>query len=439
VTNFRLSNLRIIAPFSQPEFIEKGWIDISNGMIESIGHAKTPPSPDVQCIDMGGKTVLPGVINAHTHLYSSLAMGMPPPSVKPVNFTEILQRIWWKLDRGLDADSVLASFQVGLLQAIKSGVTTVIDHHSSPNFIDGSTHRLVDTAGAFGIRVATAFEISDRNGYLTFTRALDENLTAVHDFASKENVHPMIGIHASFTLSDTSLSTIRSALKNLSGTGIHIHVAEDKSDEDHACSLGYESVIKRLHHFDLLTDRSLIIHGIHLKRADADLLAEISASLVHCPTSNANNRVGSLSTEVILQLSAGLGTDGMQANLVKEAKTGSSIRSASHHGSGKSVNYIELLYRNNPVIAGQLFQQKIGKIESGYPADLAFYDYHPFTEITSGNWSAHLLSGMDEPSDVMTRGIFRVKDHQFKFGNEAEIRSHARLASRRLWDNMMRV
>ncbi|NQU68678.1 MAG: amidohydrolase family protein [Candidatus Marinimicrobia bacterium] len=434
-----LTNLRIINPFGDVEFIENGSIEISDGSIVSVGAELTDSAPDIQKIDMGGKTVLPGMINAHTHLYSSLALGMPPSQNNPVNFTEILKQVWWKLDRALDEDSTRASFQVGLLNALKNGVTTLVDHHSSQNFIDGSTRQLVELADAFGIRIATAFETSDRNGDDTFASGLDENLTAIHEFANREHIHPMLGLHASFTLSDKSLKAIGKELENLTGTGIHIHVAEDLADERDAKMKGYHSVIQRLDKFNLLNEHSLIIHGIHMEQTDIDLILKRGAQLVHCPTSNANNRVGNLSPLVVRKLNAGLGTDGMQSNMLKEAKEGTLIRSASLPGGVESVNYLQLLFQNNRTIAEKMFNQKLGKIESGYPADLVFYDYCPVTELNDTNWQGHALFGFESPTDVMTRGLFRIKNGKLAGIDENGIFNNAQSESRRLWQSMKNV
>ena len=439
MNNFLFTHVRIISPFCEREYIESGSIFVSNGEIHSINEYPDDPSYQGTKICMKGKTVIPGMINAHTHLYSSLALGMPSPNKNPINFPEKLKMIWWKLDRALDIDSTQSSYKIGLLNSIKNGVTTVIDHHSSQEFIDGSLSQLFDIASQFGIRISSAFEISDRNGSDTFSKALVENLSAIQLFTDFPDIHPMIGLHASFTLSDKSLKIIAAEINNLKGTGIHIHVAEDIADERDAKMKGYHSVIQRLTKFELLNDISLIVHGIHMKPTDIDLLTKLGTSMVHCPTSNANNRVGDLSMQTISRLSAGLGTDGMQTNMLSEAKEGTLIRSASLPGGVESVNYLALLFQNNPKIAQKLFNKKIGKLESGYSADLVFYDYAPATDLNSSNWQGHVLFGFDLPSDVMSNGVFLIKDHQFVNIDETEIKNEAKKESLRLWEKMKNI
>ena len=439
LNKYILSNLRIISPFSANRFIEHGYIVITGEKISAVGTGNPPDTADFNVYDMQGKTVLPGMINAHTHLYSTLALGMPAPSDPPVNFVEKLERVWWPLDRALDADSTRASFEAGLLDCLRSGVTTVIDHHSSQNFISGSLEILAEVAAAMGINVAAAFEITDRNGSAGFEAGLRENLEFFKRYQSHSALRPLIGLHASFTLSDQSLATIRQAMADDGSWGIHIHTSEDQADEVDARNRGYRSVIDRLSKFDLINENSLIIHGIHMLPEDVELLEELGAALVHNPTSNANNRVGVLSAATIATLSAGLGTDGMQANLLKEAKEGMLIRSNSLPGGAPNVDYLQLLFENNSRIAGKIFTNSLGRIQPGDRADLTLYDYQSRTEITEANYGAHLLFGFERPSDVICGGIFQIRDNKLLNLDEMEIKSAARIQSRKLWHKMNRT
>lgn len=434
-----LTHLRILRPFQNPEYIENGWIRIIDSRIAAFGKMPVKLDEDEFEINMGNKLVIPGMINAHTHLYSALAMGMPAPKHSPQNFVQILEEVWWKLDRALDAETTLASFQAGLLACLQAGVTTVFDHHSSPNFTKGSLKLLAETAHDFGIKVSTAFEVTDRNGPTFFQSGIEENLHAISEFKSNPAIHPMLGLHASFTLSDESLEMIRKVLEKHSDVGIHIHIAEDIADHHDSGARGYQSVVQRLSEYDLIHSNSLYAHGIHITPDDADVLFNAGANLVHNPSSNANNRVGILNGVTLEALGFGLGTDGMQANMLSEAKEGTLIRAGRLSGSAPNVDYIKLLFQNNPQIAGKLFGSPLGRIEPGTAADLAFYNYQPRTEFTAENWSAHLLFGLDLPCSVMTDGEFRLMDNEVVGMNEADILTNAQQASRRLWDAMEKM
>lgn len=434
-----LTNTRIIDPFGDIEYIENGYILIEDEIIVKIGVGSAPKIAVDEKIDLNGKTVLPGMINTHTHLYSALAMGMPSPNNIPTNFVEKLQEIWWKLDLALDKDSTKASFETGLLECLKCGVTTVFDHHSSPNFTSGSLELLANTAEEYGHNISIAFETTDRNGKEFFKSGLLENFKSFEKFQDFQYVHPLIGLHASFTLSDESLKTIYNKLKGFKRWGIHIHAAEDKADEKDAKSKGYESAIDRLYKFKLINEQCFIIHGVNSSEKDMKLLKNTSAMLVHNPTSNANNRVGMLPNSHISTMNAGLGTDGMRANMLEEAQQGTLIRSSHLQGGESSINYLELLFKNNPDIASRAFGRKIGHLSTGNQADLAIYDYQPSTTITKDNFAGHILFGFGQPTDVLSRGQYRMKNRKFIDVSERDIKTNAQKQSLKLWNKIQSI
>ncbi len=433
-----LNNCRIINPYGEAPFLENGSILIEEGLIKEIGVLDSSIQSD-ETFDLKGKTVLPGMINAHAHLYSALAVGMPFPKGNPTNFTEVLEQVWWILDLALNRESTKASFETGLIDHLRHGVTTVIDHHSSQTYVDGSLRLLAETAEKFGMNISGAFEMTDRNGVKTFQESLKENIRFHRAYTHSKSVRPLIGLHASFTLSDASLQTIADTLKDEANWGIHIHTSEDKADHLDAVNRGYKSTLDRLNRFGLLNENSLVIHGTHFNQNDLDVAKNTGAMLVHNPSSNANNRVGVTANDTIWELKSGLGTDGMQGNMLAEAKEGTLIRSGHLAGGETSVNYAELLFNNNPVLATRLFGRKIGKLDPGYTADLAIFDYSPRTDFNENNWIGHTLFGMAIPSDVMTNGIFRIRNNEFIDINEKELFINAEKQSQMLWDLMKKI
>ena len=433
-----LTHCRIVNPYGQISFLDNGFILIEDGLIKDVG-AMSPSIQGDETIDLSGKTVLPGMINAHAHLYSALAVGMPFPKGNPTNFTEVLEQVWWILDLALDKESTQASYESGLVDHLRHGVTTVIDHHSSQNYVKGSLNLLAESAEKLGINISGAFEMTDRNGENTFQESLEENISFHQSFNQSDTVRPLIGLHASFTLSDKSLQKIFDVLKNESNWGIHIHTAEDKADQLDAVNRGYKSTLDRLNHFGLLNENSLVIHGIHFVEEDFKMIQDTGAMLVHNPSSNSNNRVGMTPNNTINQYRSGLGTDGMQGNMLGEAKEGTLIRSGHLAGGESSVNYAELLFKNNPEIASKIFGRKIGKLDPGYAADLAIFDYSPRTDFNKNNWIGHTLFGMEKPSDVMTNGIFRIRDNTFTEIDEKDLLNNAEKQSQKLWQKMEKI
>ena len=430
-----IKGLNLLRPCSETPFLENAFVVIDGDEFLSVGTTE-PEGEFEEVLDCGGKFALPGLINAHHHLYSALAVGMPPPPKTPLNFTQILEEVWWKLDLALDHDATQASFEAGLIDSLKAGTTTVIDHHCSPSFIEGSLSLLGDTGKKLGIATGLAFEVTDRNGQELFERSLHENLDAAEKHSQDQELAALLGLHASFTLSEESLKKVAEVHSKRSNWGIHTHLSEDRADEEDARNRGHVSVVERLDHFGLINQSAMLIHGVHSLESDAELIQKHKAHLVHNPTSNANNRIGMLSNQAAERMKPGLGTDGMQSNMIREAKEGMLIRSSHMSAGDEGVDYQAILFDHNPRIASAVFGRSIGRVEPGYRADLAIYDYHPRTEVHSDNVFGHVFFGLGEPCDVMSGGKMRVQNHLLQGNDEEAAKQEAAEQSRKLWQRM---
>jgi putative selenium metabolism protein SsnA len=388
-----------------------------------------------EVIDFDGALILPGLVNAHTHLYSALARGMPGPAVPPRNFVEILERVWWRLDRALDEESVYASGLAGALEAAWSGTTLLIDHHSSPSFIRGSLKTLQRAIEAVGLRSVLCYETTDRNGTEGRDLGIEENVAFQIEQGSTLT-RGMVGAHASFTLEDASLDALASAAARL-GSGVHIHVAEDHADvEDcrnrHGCSLP-----ERLARHHLLSHRSLLAHCVHL-RPDEIAQAERSGCwIAHNPRSNMNNSVGY--APVASMNRAALGTDGMDEDMLVEARA--AYLKMREAGRDKAMTAALSLLAGGHRLAGELLGIRLGELGEGAPADLVILDYDPPTPVSSENLAGHLLFGVDRShvSSVMVGGRWIVRDRRLQTVDPTKVMARARAASAVLWDRMARL
>ncbi|MXZ77453.1 MAG: amidohydrolase family protein [Acidimicrobiia bacterium] len=237
----------------------------------------------------------PGLVCAHHHLYSALARGMPAPPGVPTGFTDILKLVWWRLDRALDLDTIEWSAKLGALEALEAGCTAIVDHHESPNAIEGSLQVIADACAEVGVRVSCAYGVTDRHGAEGAQRGLAENERFL-----RAGGRGMVGVHAAFTCSDDTLEAAAGLAADL-GTGVHIHVAEGPVDAPAA---------ERLERWS--TDEWLLIHGVHLP--DDHRLA---GTLVHNPRSNMNNAVG-YARPTRFANPVALGTDGIGADMLEE-------------------------------------------------------------------------------------------------------------------------
>ena len=270
--------------------MERTDVRISGGNIVGRGPALMPHEGET-VEDLGGRILMPGLVCAHTHLYSTLARGMPPPERPPRNFLEILQAVWWRLDRALDAETVYVGALAGALEAARCGVTTVVDHHASPNWIGGSLLLVKKGLAEVGLRGILCYETSDRDGTDRRERGLAENEAFVKAHRNDAFFRGLAGGHASFTLSDESLRRLGD-IAGRYNTGVHIHLAEDDADPRTTRERYGRSILERFEDCGILRRSSLFAHCIHLSPDEFEKLRASGAWLVHNPRSNMNNRVG---------------------------------------------------------------------------------------------------------------------------------------------------
>jgi cytosine/adenosine deaminase-related metal-dependent hydrolase len=258
-----------------------------------------------------------GHVNAHTHLYSALApLGMPPPELPPTTFLQILERIWWRLDRGIDRDILDAGARLYVAEALLAGTTCLIDHHESPDFIHGSLDVLADACQELGMPAVLCYGATERNrGLREAEQGLEECRRFVRD-NQRPLVRGVVGLHASFTVSDETICQAADLAREL-GTVLHLHMAEGPEDLEDARSRGYASPLDRLQQLDALVSGSVLAHGVHLTAEEVRLCADHGIWLVQNPRSNKGNRVGYPGHLAESPLVA-LGTDGYPADMAVE-------------------------------------------------------------------------------------------------------------------------
>jgi len=425
--------------------IEDGAILIDGATIEAVldrrerSRAEVPRG--VERVDAAGTLAIPGLVNAHTHLYSSLARGMGLPGFSPTSFREILEGLWWKLDRSLDAESIRASALVGAMEAARSGVTTLIDHHASAHAIPGSLALLEDAVcREVGLRASLAYEVSDRDGAKAASQGIQENLDFLAAHGTADGVCAgLFGLHASFTLSDRTLAEVAERLPD--GAGVHIHVAEGPEDEEDSTRHHQLRVVERLDRYGLLRPNSVLAHCLHVDEAEKDLVAERGAIVVTNPRSNMNNAVGAFDLPGFLGrgVLTGLGTDGLGANLLTELFTASILEKherADPRAGGFDALHA-LLFENNPLVVERVFGVRVGRIAPGYQADLALLDYTPPTPLGVENVLGHLLFGIAvhdlHVSHLFVGGRPVLRDGRFVDLDQEAIYAHARDAAQKLW------
>lgn len=420
-----------------PPMVESGALRVVDGKIAAVGADVVPVAGD-EVIDCGGAVLTPGLVNGHTHLYSVLAAGMPAPPKSPTNFHEILKYVWWRLDRAHDVQSVRMSGLIGGLAALRCGTTTLIDHHASPDAIEGSLSDLEGGIAEAGCRGVLCYETTDRNRSNEAQRGLDENERFIVLCRKRNNGRfaGMIGAHASFTLDNQSLADCVDLARELN-SGVHIHVAEDPCDEVMTRDKYGVGLFERFAGVGLLDiPDTIFAHGTHLAENDLRSVNQHGTiTMAHNTNSNMNNAVG-YAPVAKFDRPPMLGTDGIGADMWREART---AQFKSHDGNlplpfGRPLAMIGESAR----FASKALGVKLGLLEEGAEADLVLTQYVPATPLSTDNLAGHMIFAMGPEfvSDVMIGGDWKLRSGKVVSCDEAEVRSNCVEVSRSLHERM---
>lgn len=345
------------------------------------------------------------MLNAHTHLYSGLApLGVPAPTPPPENFVQILERLWWRLDRAIDEASLRASVRYYVGHALTLGTTGLIDHHESPEFIEGSLDLIADECQALGMRALLTYGATERNGGRAEAQRGLEECRRFITTNKRPLIRGVVGLHASFTVSDDTVREAGALCRALN-VPLHIHLAEDGADVLDARARGYAGPLERLIALDALPAGSLLAHGVHLTPEQVALAQERGAWLIQNPRSNRGNRVGYARHLADHPLTA-LGTDGYPSALEDEA-------AALRHEAlahGQSAELAALRLGGNTRLKTALF---------GPGAD-----------------TDPVYAGPDGRLDSTIAGRAVVANGRLMTGDIEDIDAHARAEADRLWARM---
>ncbi|MFC2030535.1 putative aminohydrolase SsnA [Chloroflexota bacterium] len=439
-----ISNGRVVTYGTSNEIIESGAVRVDGALITDVGTAANLAEayPEDKIVDAGGQLIMPGNICGHTHFYGAFARGMAIPGDPPRDFPEILAKLWWSLDRALYDEDVKHSALVCLVDAIKHGTTTLVDHHASPNAIHGSLDCIADAVTEAGLRACLCYEVTDRNGPEGARAGIDENVRFLRAVSEARNplLAASFGMHASLTLSAETLSDCVAAADGL-GTGFHIHAAEGISDEDDSLKRSGKRVVERLHDANILGPKSILVHCVHADPWEMELLRDTGTWVTHQPRSNMNNAVGVAPVESMLRggIRVGMGNDGFSNNMWAEWKAAYLVHKLWHGDPRRANGYdiMRMAVENNAALARMFWPESaVGELAPGAYADLILVDYHPFTTLTAGNLPWHILFGFeaDAVTSTMVAGKWLMRDRELLTLDEASVAARARELSAAVWE-----
>ncbi len=454
-----IGNGTLITFGRERRLLADGALLARGGVIVEIGQtaALRQAHPEAAFVDARGQYIMPGMICTHTHTYGAFARAMALKTQPPENFMQILQRLWWRLDRSLQTEDIYYSALVCLVDAIRHGTTTLFDHHSSPNACDGSLDVLTSAFGAAGVRGCLCYEVSDRNGRENARAGIRENerfIRLVRDGAnlpaSQGAIAPavpmlsaMMGLHASFTLSDETITEAAGIAWGL-GVGCHIHVAEGDADAQDSLRYHRARTMVRLQMLRVLSPRSIAAHCIHVDDHELTVLAKTGTMVVHNPRSNMNNSVGTARvTEMLEQaIPVGLGNDGLSNDMFLEMKTAYLLHKAALNDprAMPADDVQKMAITSNAQFAGIAFGSlgfpaRFGELVVGAAADVIIVDYKSPTPVTAANLPWHLIFGVDGGlvTTTIVNGRVLMQDRVLQTLDEDAIFARARELAAALW------
>ena len=434
-----ITNGHLVTLDEAGRFIPNGSVYIEDKHIIEVGDSSTMKHSADRVIDARGSVVMPGLINAHHHLYSTFARGFTPPGSPAQNFEEILSKLWWKLDAALDTEDVYYSGVLALMDAAKAGCTTVIDHHASPACVDGSLDQLERAFRDVGLSGCLSYEVSDRNRE---GEGIEENERWIrkcqHD--GDGQMSALFGMHALMTLGTKTLERC-AEIGHALDTGFHVHAAEDRADARLTMERFGQGVMDRFQDFGIPGEKTIFVHGSYFEPQELELLASTGSMLVNNPESNMNNglRVAPILDYLEHGIMVGVGTDGMSPHMISQARAMYLHQRTLKRNPGIAfAEACQILLENNRTFANRLFKEPRGSLAAGQLADIMIPEYVPFTPLDAGTFYGHLLFGLGyaRVRTTIARGRVIVDEGQLPQLDEDAIRARCAERAPRIWSRI---
>lgn len=431
-----LGNGKVFTRDESNPYIPNGAVAIDGDRIVKVGGADEVKAafPDAEFIDAKGGVIMPAFINTHEHIYSSFARGLAIKGYAPNGFLDILDGLWWTVDKNLTLQDTYLSAMATYIDCIRNGVTTIFDHHASFGAVEGSLFEIARAAKETGVRSCLCYEVSDRAGEEAARAGVLENEAFIrHALADKSGMLAgMMGMHAQFTISDATMEF--AAAHKPSQVGYHIHVAEGIEDLHHCLKHYGKRIVDRLMDCGILGDKTLLGHCIYINPHEMELIKETDTMVVHNPESNMGNACGCPPTMELVHrdILVGLGTDGYTHDMMESYKVANVLH--KHHLCDATAAWGEvpqMLFEGNRRIAGRYFKPELGVLKENAAADVIVVDYDPLTPMDETNLNGHLLFGVCGRDVVTTIGAGKVlmKDRQVQGLDVAKIMADCRQAA----------
>lgn len=407
----------------EPAQVEAADLRIEGERITARG--AIDPLPGDEIIDLKGKLLFPGLVSAQHHLHTTLLRGYPRPAAGFEGELQARQR----LEDVMEQHELEAAAEVGGLEGLVAGTTTVFDTSFARTALTGSLSRVAHGLNHVGMRAVLACEVSDRGGAMAREEALEECVG--YATRARGRYRGAIALGALGGLSEDALSGVKDA-RAKHDLLLLARLAEDAREEDESRKRFGASAAERLVTAGLTGARAVLSHGVHLTWPELSALITQGTWLVHSARSNMFSQTGR-ATVSKFGVRGCFGTDTLPLDVFAEAQT-ACLRTAD---AGQPIDVLRFI-ANGHRLASEAFGFPIGSLQPGSAADLLVLDYHSPTPLDASTLAAHVLAGFSSRAveSVMVDGLWRLWKRKALALDVNEVARKAREAAHSLWAKM---
>jgi 5-methylthioadenosine/S-adenosylhomocysteine deaminase len=367
MTTLRIAGGQVLRPDLTVERADV-LVDSDAGEILAVGDPDDVPESD-QRLDAEGDLVMPGLVNAHTHVAMTLLRGYADDK----ELDAWLQEDIWPVEAELAAEDVRAGTELGLLEMIRSGTTAFADMY----FHVPETAAAVEDAGLrarLGHGVVTVGKDE-----ADASEDIDTSLRIAREFdgAADGRIETAVMPHSLTTVGEEFLRDYVARARE-QGTPVHYHANETTDEVEPIVESEGERPLEYARDLDMTRESDFVAHGVHLDATEIELLAETGTAVVHCPASNMKLASGIAPVQKLLDagVTVGLGTDGAASNndldLFDEMRDAAMVGKLAE--SDASAVPAESVVRMATEGSANALGFQSGRIEAGANADLAVVD-----------------------------------------------------------------
>ena len=398
-------------------------IAIDKGYIKNIGNLRDYEGTEE--LDATGKVAMPGFVDAHTHPFQILLRGSL--SLKDLNVHPIWLKVLIPFEAGMSEEEGTLSAQLACLNMIRKGITAYAD--SGGPYPDVLGH-ITDLAG---IRGRITYSTMDKSSFESYYHRAEENRALVRKWGTSGRVQGYYSIREIMTSSDELIEkTFRYAEED--GARIHLHLAEEFSEVEHALNRWGERPVEHLYRKGFLSSRLIAAHSAFLSDYEIQMYAETGVNPVHCPTINMTYMTFPKVPQMLnMGINVAIGSDGgsyrgldmfTEINVAMASLIGNYGTPYYDFGSLQLGSFLRMATRNGYLAIGE---NMAGEIRPGYKGDIILVDTRKAHLVPLYDpASLPLFATGNDISDVIVDGRVLMKGGQVLSMDEEAIVKKAR-------------